>query len=241
MHQRYFYIDPRDISGTEAVFRAKESRHMVSVLRMKQGDCVRAVDGAGTCYTVILNSVSPSQVRGTITQKSRGDGEPLTDICLAAGIVKGGRFEWLIEKATEMGVKKIIPFFGENSVVYGGANKVARWKRIALSATKQCLRTVVPEITGITPLHKVLMGGAGSVRIIAAQTDRSTAVRSLSHTVTGRKQSVLLVVGPEGGFTDAEVAEACEQGFSPVSLGTRRLRSETAAVALIALCLDLFE
>ncbi|MCD6116986.1 16S rRNA (uracil(1498)-N(3))-methyltransferase [bacterium] len=240
MHQRSFYVHPDDVGHDEVVFRTKEAHHIASVIRAKKGDRVLAVDGVGTCYSVELLSISPKQVKGRVLQITRGFGEPVTEVTLAAGIVKGSRYEWLIEKATEMGVKKIIPFTSETSVVTGSSIKLARWKRVSFAAMKQCLRSAAPEITDVVPLTRVLKGGAGSVRIIASNSKKSIGIDQLKNKITKTKQKVSVVVGPEGGFSDEEIHEAIEQGFTPVTLGTRRLRSETASIVMLSLVFNVF-
>jgi len=240
LHQRSFFVNPGDVKEDEVVFRIKEAHHLASVVRAKKGDVVLAVDGAGTCYDVELTKVSTKETKGRIIKITRGFGEPLTEVTLAAGIVKGSRYEWLIEKATEIGVNKIIPFTSAASVVTGSSSKLARWRRVSLAATKQCLRSVVPEISDVVPLTRVFTGGAGCIRLIATNQKGCVGIDEVKNRVKETKQKVIVVVGPEGGFTKEEVEEAIDQGFIPVTLGKRRLRSETAAVAILSLVFNIF-
>ena len=150
------------------------------------------------------------------------------------------RFDWIVEKATELGVKRIIPFTSENSVVSGSNNKLTRWRRIAMSAMKQSLRSAVPEVTEVVPLTRVLTGRTGSVRIIAVNSPVSVDFNQLRARQTSARQKVIVVVGPEGGFTQQEVDEAVDQSFIPVTLGQRRLRTETAAVTVLSIIFNMF-
>lgn len=240
MHKRSFYVSPDNTDGKSVLLKGKEAHHLASVVRSKPGDVIFAVDGCGTCYSVELTEINTKSVKGRVLKVLRGFGEPVTEVTLAAGIVKGSRFDWIVEKATELGVKRIIPFISENSVVSGSNNKLTRWRRIAMSAMKQSLRSAVPEVTEVVPLTRVLTGRTGSVRIIAVNSPVSVDFNQLRARQTSARQKVIVVVGPEGGFTQQEVDEAVDQSFIPVTLGQRRLRTETAAVTVLSIIFNMF-
>jgi len=238
MHSQSFYVDPKDVAGDEIRFSGEESHHLCRVLRKKNGDEVQAVDGMGTCYQVRLNHVSAVETRGIVTGVRRRIGEPVAEITLAQGVMKGDRFDWLVEKATEIGVRRIIPMISGTSVVTAGARKITRWKRVAMAAMKQSGRCILPEITDAKPLKQVVpLGIDCPFRFVA----HPGAARPLTIPETDKPlltPRVFLMAGPEGGFEPDELEMIRQQGFIPVTLGPRRLRSETAGIVLLTLALS---
>ena len=172
--------------------------------------------------------------------KRRRIGEPVALLTLAQGVLKGEKFELLIQKATEIGVSRIIPMLSERTVADPGKNKKTRWINIAKSAMKQCGRSIIPEITNPLPLPKVLSRGIDcSYRFIAhADKDSKSLPYYFNSTDNLTNKKALIVIGPEGGFTKDEVTLACDQGFVKISLGPRRLRAETAGIVLSSLVLS---
>jgi 16S rRNA (uracil1498-N3)-methyltransferase len=236
MHWESFYIPADKIRTDTITFPQTETHHLSRVLRKKRGDSVWVVDGEGTTYQVELLTISRESARGKIIQKRRRIGEPTSRITLAQAVLKRDKFDWIVEKATEIGVERIIPFTSEFAQTVAGTQKISRWRRVAVSAMKQSGRSVLPEISEPMSLSKVLARGSHcTYRLIA---HRGTNSQSLSiKPVTGAKttSSALLVIGPEGGFSDDEVQTAVDQSFTPVSLGPRRLRAETAGLVLCSI------
>lgn len=235
MHRESYYIDPKQVIGEELRITGDELHHLGRVKRKQPGDIVWAVDGQGSAYEAEILEITKREALCRILKTRRRLGEPLAEVTLAQGVIKGERFDWLIEKAVEIGVHRIIPIQAEHAVLKVGAEKLFRWRRVALSAMKQCGRSILPEITEPKFFQKVVgMGTDCAVRFIAEAGDRSAPIRITK--TTGSKKALLLV-GPEGGFTDAEVALAMENGFTPMTLGPRRLRAETAGIVLASLVL----
>ncbi len=240
MHWESFFTEPKYISNKELVISGNEAHHLSRVMRKKQGDIIWVVDGEGGAYEVEILEKQKKKIRCGILHKRRRIGEPVAFLTLAQGVIKGERFELLIQKAVEIGVSRIIPMISERTIVKPGKNKKSRWTNIARSAMKQCGRSILPEITDPLPLKKVLSQGIDcSFRFIAHAHKNS---KSLQHYFTDSKDlshnKALIVVGPEGGFTEEEVTVAEEQGFTKISLGSRRLRSETAGIVLTTLVLS---
>ena len=160
MHWQSFYVKPDMVFGNELIFSEDEAHHLSRVIRKKKGDVVWAVDGEGTAYEVEILYIEKNQVRARILRTRRRIGEPVAEVTLAQGILKGEKFDWLVEKAVEIGVRKIIPLISEYSIAVAGPQKIARWKRIALSAMKQSGRSILPEISLAQPLKRVLAMGS---------------------------------------------------------------------------------
>ena len=239
MHRDSFYVNPKDVHGEELTFPEDEVHHMYKVLRKKKGDVVWVVDGEGTAYQVEIQYIGKNGAWGRIQKIRRRLGEPVADITLAQGVLKGDRFEWLVEKSVELGVRRIIPMITENTVTTAGPQKLARWRRVAMAAMKQCGRSVLPEITEAKTVQQVVaLGTACPYRFIAHPDPASKSLRIQSENQPAVTPKAVLVVGPEGGFTEQEIIEAGEQGYQTISLGPRRLRSETAGIVFLSLFLS---
>ncbi|MFO7890547.1 MAG: RsmE family RNA methyltransferase [bacterium] len=240
MHWESYFVEPKNVFDEELVISGEEAHHLSRVMRKKKGDCIWAVDGEGGAYEVEIYNKDKKKIQCKILKRRRCIGEPVANLTLAQGVLKKEKFELLIQKATEIGVSRIIPMLSKKTVVKPGKNKKARWSTIARSAMKQCCRSIIPEITEPLSLNKVLSQGIDcSLRFIAQAQEDS---KPLQHYFTDSKnffhKKALIVVGPEGGFTEEEVNLAQEQGFKKISLGPRRLRAETAGIVLSALVLS---
>jgi 16S rRNA (uracil1498-N3)-methyltransferase len=236
------FVRPEAVDADRVRFDADEAHHLGRVLRLRPGGLVEATDGAGTLYTVRLVAVDPTGAWGTIEGRATPGRESPCVLTLAQGILKGDRMSWLVQKATELGVARLIPMETARVVARSGggaAGRLSRWGRIAREAVKQSGRVVVPtidrprafaEVAGAAAKHDAAWifweGGGQALRVAAA--------------AAGRPASALLLVGPEGGFTAEEVALAEGAGARVVSLGPRTLRAESAGLAAVALCQYLF-
>jgi 16S rRNA (uracil1498-N3)-methyltransferase len=213
-------------AGDRFEFTAEDAHHLARVLRHKAGDRIWALDGEKAVYEVELESIDARRVVGVIVAEHAGLNEPAVPTILMVGTIGQTKMDWLIEKATELGVTAVWPLAGRPQV---GPGRLGRWRRIARSAAKQCRRAVVPKVSEPLPLSERLAElPAGSMRILA-EPDGTVKLPPLAGKV------IVLAVGPEKGFEPGERAALLAAGFHAVSLGLRRLRSETAAMALLAL------
>ncbi len=238
MHWQSFYVNPKDVKGEMITFRQEEAKHL-HVLRKKTGDRVWAVDGEGSSYEVAIVNSDKKTVTASIRQSRRMLNEPTVQITLAQGLIKGDRFDWIIEKATELGVSRIIPMTTEKTVVKPSAAKINRWKRIALSAMKQSGRTCLPEIMEGKTFKQIMTLSAGYKNCyLAEKSEDSRPFASLAEQQGSKvTQKILMLIGPEGGFTEIEIDEAKEYGFKIIHFGERRLRAETAGILSLSLLL----
>ena len=247
-HLEYFYIPPNQITGDIVEFKGQELKHLVIVARKKLHDIVQVVDGRGNVYTIQLNHITKTSATGVIQKRSRYSGEPNFQLTLAQAIPKGNRFDWAIEKGTEIGVSKFIPLITERSIVQGSEVKLKRWEKVAIAAMKQCTRSILPPITPPQTLDQILSGQEiYDFRLIAHPADRS---KSLAELIIQEKQKFvriskirhgIILVGPEGGFTAAEVQQAETWNYQCFTLGQRRLRSETAGIVAASLVMELVD
>jgi 16S rRNA (uracil1498-N3)-methyltransferase len=232
MHWESFYVHPNDVRGDEIRFREEEAKHLGQVMRKKERQRIWAVDGEGKAYEVQLIQIGKKEATGKIIQTRRRLGEPLAEVTLAQSILKGDHFDYLVEKVTEIGVKRIIPMITDHTVPTAGPQKLARWRRIAVAAMKQSGRSVLPEITGPAYFQQVLETRAQYQHCWIAHSGNGCTAPRFVENAAERIKNVLLIVGPEGGFSDEEIETAKQQGIRQITLGPRRLRSETAGIVL---------
>ncbi|MGB2805348.1 MAG: 16S rRNA (uracil(1498)-N(3))-methyltransferase [Candidatus Zixiibacteriota bacterium] len=237
-----FYTNPEKINKETLTIEGDEARHILSVLRHGAGDEIDVVDGRGTKHRVLIEEASRDFLQGRIVSQTRMENEPQCHITLAQAICRKERMDFLVEKATEIGVSSIIPIVTERNLVKVDdasreKSKIERWRRLAIAAMKQSLRTVLPEIRDVTPFDQLLPQiGNFDLCLIASLDKDAKNVRDCEQLKT-KPDRVLLIVGPESGFTDEELTQAKALGATPVSLGSRRLRTETAGVVFLSLAL----
>lgn len=227
-----FYCPPDKISAGSVLIEGEEFSHLVHVMRKKTGDVIGVVDGEGTFHEVTLDEIRKKQARGKITATSRSHLEPAVRLTLAVGILKNpSRFDFLVEKVTELGVKEIIPLETDRTIPSHA--KTDRWQKLALAAMKQCGRAYLPRVRELTPLERVYDDLDKFDRKLVAheQVESSASLRTVAGDPRG---SMLVLVGPEGGFSEEEVQTCILKGCTAFSLGQRRLRTETAAITIAA-------
>jgi 16S rRNA (uracil1498-N3)-methyltransferase len=243
---RRFVIHPEAIEADRVRFDADEAHHLARVLRLRPGALVEAADGGGRIFTVRIEGLGAREAWGTILDRS-GEGTPAREsacaITLAQGVLKGERMSWLIQKATELGVARIVPLETARVVRHVPAGRLGdrqqRWERVAREAVKQCGRSVVPSVEAPRPLAAVLADAAAHDAAWLCWEGGGRAVAEVAQGA-GRPRRLLLLIGPEGGFTVEEVAQAERAGARLVGLGPRILRAESAGLVMLALCQHLF-
>ncbi len=228
-----FFVVHDAITGDAAVLRADQARQVSTVLRLAPGDRVVLV-AAGQDLDVRLDRVAADEVTGTVISRKPNTAEPTLALTLALPLLRGDRSEEIIEAVTQLGVSRIVPFTSERSVVRDLSDaKRKRWERIARESAETARRGRVPEIAALvewTGLFDVL----DAPFIVAWEGERE---RLLTHALPSQPGALSLVVGPEGGLTEDEISHARDRGAAIVTLGPRNLRSETAAIAAVALIL----
>ena len=231
MHWESFYIPSKHIRGENIHFPPEEAHHLSLVMRKKKDDLVWTVDGEGTAYQVRILTASSKSATGKIINTRRRFGEPVAEITLVQGILKGDRFDWLVEKCTEIGVRQIIPMLTETTIAKTSPQKINRWKRIAVSAMKQSGRTFLTEIAQPKTFVQVMAMGAPCRYRFIAHADGDPLMRHWNKQPEKSKSPrALLVVGPEGGFTEKEIHLAEKNSCTAFDMGANTLRTETAAI-----------
>lgn len=237
-----FYVLPEDVEVDSLIIRGDEARHLLKVCRGRPGEVIRASDGLGKKYVAVIREIKPDAARCEIAQISRNENEPVVKITLAQGLPQGLKMDYIIEKTTELGVHTIQPVYCKNSLSERSkpavlTRKQKRWQRLAIAAFKQSLRSHLPIVELPIEFEDLVDRAIEFDLALIASPDKGSLPL---HSVLKKRQSlskVLLLVGPEAGFTEEERESAISSGFVPVSLGPRRLRTETAAQIISALVL----
>lgn len=211
----------------------QSAQHVTRVLRMKPGAALIVFNGQGGEYAATLES----EQRGTATIKIGDfivrDAESKLSVQLAQGISRGERMDYAIQKAVELGVAQIVPLFTEFCVVNmkeeRAEKRLAHWQGIAISACEQCGRTRVPEILVPRSLHEWLAQTQANLKLVFDPYGTQHLAQ-----LSPPAGDIALLIGPEGGLSDAETRAAIKSGFTAVQLGPRMLRTETAPVAALA-------
>jgi 16S rRNA (uracil1498-N3)-methyltransferase len=232
MHR--FFVSPEALRADRVTLTGAQARQIATVLRLRAGDQIALVaDGAEA--VVALEAVRPTSVIAVVRERGFTPAEPTVALTLALPVLRGDRDEEVVEAVTQLGVSRIVPFTSTRSVVRSLSEaKRSRWERIAREAAETARRGRIPSIE---PAHtwKDVFGSLPAPVLVAWEGERRVRLRdALPQTA----RALSLVIGPEGGIAEDEIALAREHGAITVSLGGRNLRSETAAIAATALVMD---
>lgn len=233
--ERRFFVAPSDVGPAGLTLRGDESHHARRVLRMREGDAVVCFDGMGRGWRGRIDRYSGECAFVTIHAVIDPDPTPRPQMTLAQALVKGERMDLIVQKATELGVDRIIPVIAERSEVHldreRSEKRLERWRRIVIESAKQSERLTLPAIDMPKTLVALLAESDGPVVAFVERDARPIrdALQAL-----GSPASVTVVVGPEGGWSDDERRLLEQSNASCVSLGRRVLRAETAAIAGLA-------
>lgn len=246
MHR--FMISPGNIGEDTVVISGSEAKHMINVLRLRTGDRITAFDGTGLEYEIELVSVKDNSAYGKILRAYDPKTEPEVKVILYQGLPKSDKMDWIVQKTVELGIYKIIPVITQFSVPKIRAKdtekKLERWNRISLEASKQCGRVVVPSVSEPVDYESALdhwisivktRPVGSSMAVFCYEGESKKCLKDLFKCYNINCVSLIGVfIGPEGGFSSDELHLAGVHGISPVSLGRRTLRTETAAIVVLS-------
>jgi len=229
---RRFFVEPRSISQNLAILSPEESRHVAMVLRLKAGAAVELFDGTGLVYQGLILTASPKRITIEILSRYRESGDRAVRLFLFQGMLKGKKMDFLVQKATELGVHAFCPVPTRYSENHGNlARQVERWRRIMLEACKQSRRAHPMAIEPVLSLEDMTVSGFDRCLMLW----ESEQTSGIDATHVSYEGPMALLVGPEGGFHEDDVGVATAKGFRTVSFGPRVLRAETAALSAIAI------
>jgi len=225
----------------QITIRGPQARQICSVLRLQVGDTIAALDGSGCCHIARIGSVTKAEVIAEITDTRPVETEAAVKLTLAQALAKGNKVELVVQKATELGISEMVMFTSERTIVRPDGDRIearlARWRSIAREAAEQSGRAVIPQLGGPVGFTELLAQIPGfDLALLAFENENSLLLgEAVANAKAGDR--ILLIVGPEGGFSEKEVSEAVTADAVSVSLGARILRTETAAIAGCAIIL----
>ena len=239
MPRRRFFAPPEAFNKQSVTLRGDEARHLREVLRLKVGEEVFVFDGAGKEFRCTIESARRDEtlLSGCQETKPTHQESPLA-ITLAVALLKGEKFDLVVQKTTELGVTGIVPVMTRHADIKlrdasDAEKRVNRWKRIAIEAAKQCGRAIVPTIPLPLSMESIVRDSDYPLRVMFSERDGASLDDNLS--AEPRPTSVLALIGSEGGWADDELSAARDFGWKIVTLGGRILRAETAAIAATVL------
>lgn len=243
-----FFVSRQQIDTENCIISivGEDVNHMKNVLRAGVGTPVTVCDGEGFDYPSVITQIEKQRITATYEEKIACTTEPVYPITLYQGVAKGERMDQLIQKCVELGVTRIVPVMCKRTVVKFHSEKdvktkVERWQKIATEAAKQCNRGVVPEVATPVEFSKAVQEGAeAKIKLIPYEEERNNTIKQFINSLQS-PDSTAYFIGPEGGFEKEEVELACQNGFTPITLGQRILRTETAGPAVLAILRCFFE
>ena len=237
----YFLVDKSNIAGENLQITGDEAHHLRKVFRKEVGDEIWAVDGNGNAYESVIRTITEETVSCEIRNVVRELNEPKIELTVGLGLLKASHLEESLNSCTQLGISSLVPL--ETSRSIKKSVNMSRLSSIAISAMKQSERCRLPLLRDSTKFEDFISESDSYELKILASMDKN--VSSLSFLLNSINGSVInravLIVGPEGDFTSEETGTAINAGFKPVSLGARRLRSETASTAAVSIIMNHFE
>jgi 16S rRNA (uracil1498-N3)-methyltransferase len=228
------HADPPLTAGHEVFLPEAAAYHVARVLRLRAGAPLVLFDGSGNDFRGEIVAVDGDRVRVRVGERSAGLRESPLAITLVQAVSRGERMDWTLQKATELGVRRIQPVLSARSVVRlderQAGKKLRHWQAIVAGACEQCGRSVLPEVRAPQELHRYLADAPREGQRLVLSPTGPASLAGLSSAAA----RVELLIGPEGGLDDAEFEAAARAGFAPVRLGPRVLRTETAGIVALA-------
>jgi 16S rRNA (uracil1498-N3)-methyltransferase len=231
-----FFVKAKGTAGETLFITGGDASHISRSLRLSAGDDVTLCDGMGLDMHCKIKSVYPDAVEAEIIYTEESAAEPRVKITLFPAVSKNDKMDFMIQKAVELGVYRIVPVISKRCVVApdekSAKNRAARWNRIAEEASKQCGRGIIPEVSDIIHFKEAVQYAKEmDMPLIAYENERESLKSILS---SKPFVSAAVISGPEGGFEASEIEYSKENGVVPISLGHRILRAETAPLAAVA-------
>jgi 16S rRNA (uracil1498-N3)-methyltransferase len=239
---RRFFINPENITGSTAVLIGPEARHISTVLRLSTGITIVLFDGSGSYYEAVLTKISPSRAETKIVSitpyiETAENFHPA--LHLGIGLLKGKKMDFIIQKITELEVTGLHPFRSRYCVARDHAKRrLSRWQKIALEACKQCNRPRPPAISPVKDFKEMLSAsGNENYDLKLFFWENKEGQKSVREIFGPLKKihSVMILIGPEGGFSTDEAGQAVDAGYEPVTMGSRILRAETAVITAVSI------
>ncbi len=233
----HFYINPKDIKDNSFIVKDEQFHYLSTVRRFSVGDEINIFDGLGNSYKARIDVVGKKQIKGTILS-SKTLVLPNKKVSLYTAIPKGERFDWLIEKASEIGISRIVPTIYTRSVIKElSTNKIERYKKISISASSQSWRADIMPIETPKKFSEIVetLNQKNTLNILPYESEEKDTI----YKVVENNKHINIFIGPEGGFDNMEISLALKNNFKIVTLGKNILRVETAGIVASSVVLTM--
>jgi len=236
---RRFFVQPELLRSSCATISGELSRHISTVLRLKPGTSIILADGCGHEAIALLNDIGKEGVTVDLQPfYAVSAAEGSLPVTLCQGLPKGEKMDLILQKATELGVSRIVPFNADRSVARLEGDRlgkrVGRWEKIVQESCRQSGRSRIPSVSFCWDLRELLRVEEGCLKLLLWEGEKEQGLRETIKNIK-KPESVSIIIGPEGGLTAEEAAKAEKAGYIPVTLGSRILRTETAGLAVVAI------
>jgi 16S rRNA (uracil1498-N3)-methyltransferase len=240
---RRFYIEQSEAFRDKVVIKGDDARHIINALRLGIGDMITLFDGTGHEYISRIDGTGSGKVDISVLERIIAKTESCVKITIAQAFLKEKKMDILVRQLTELGIARWFPFISERSVARPDKkrieSRIKRWKRISKESLKQCKRSVLPEIGELLDFKDMLkLGKKYNNKVVFWENETKPLDSSIISTEVD--DNILVLIGPEGGFSEDEIMSAKEKGFVTAALGPRILKAETASVAACTLLQYLF-
>lgn len=236
---RRFFVETEFLRQSSGKLSGELWRHITTVLRLKEGDSLRLADACGHEAIARITAVGKGEASVELEPfySVAGD-EGTLPITLCQGLPKGEKMDLILQKSTELGINRVVPFNAERSVARLDSDRLRkrlpRWEKIVREAARQSGRSSIPSVGFHEELRELLQAETGSLKLLLWEGEKDQGLRELIKRID-KPESVSIIIGPEGGLTSAEAKKAEAAGYIPVTLGKRILRTETAGLAVASI------
>jgi len=233
-----FYIDKNNIFNNKVLISRDEARHIIKVLRYKIDDLITLFDSEGMTYECVIKAYENEEITAEIIEKIENENSKTTKIVLAQAVLKSKKMDSVIQKSTELGISRIIPFFSSRTIPKWNSDKcfdkAEHWRNIVKASVKQSGIRKMPCVDNIISYDEIISSNLNMNKILLYEKERNVSFKKIINTITF-PSDILIMVGPEGGFTIEEVSRAKQSGFLTTSIGKLILRAETVPIAILSI------
>ena len=233
-----FYIDKNNIINNKVLISRDEARHIIKVLRYKIDDLITLFDSEGMTYECVIKAFENERITAEIIEKIENKNSETTKIVLAQAVLKSKKMDSVIQKSTELGISRIIPFFSSRTIPKWNSDKcfdkAEHWRNIVKASVKQSGIRKMPCVDNIISYDEIISSNLNMNKILLYEKERNVSFKKIINTITF-PSDILIMVGPEGGFTMEEVSKAKQSGFLITGIGNLILRAETVPISVLSI------